>query len=588
MKERGFMSDFIKAIKMSFYYSAYTSVFIFCTYFAEAILPALQTVVLARVIQDIWTMQESKFEIYNLCVLVLLIILSWIVSQLKEFLVTKHIFCLSEKLRFMLLNKVGKLRYSDIENKDINDQFARVIRNSETEIAQTFLLVMNFVAVLIRIVSIVCIVAKYSVLCSLVLVVLNIPLLFLAKKNGESVYEMDKEVSFFQREIDYYNDVLIGKECYLERNIFEFSKWIQGKWENSFEKMTKKYLKGFYSYFWKVNLYSIISGIITIVMIGMLALFLLDTGNSIGAFMAISTNLLTLLGTITSEFTQIIREMARKKEYLQDFQTFIELEDNEELLDKPTFPYIKVKCIEFENVSFKYPNTDRYILNDFSCVFQGENRYAIVGENGQGKTTIVKLMLGLYDDYNGNIYINGKELRKYTIAERRSFFSVLHQDFARYNLSLSDNINIGNFYSKADDFEELIDRLKLSEMIRRYSDRENAVVGKVDNNNELSGGEWQKIALARTMLRKSSAYILDEPVSAFDPLVEVQFYKDFDKLIQNELAILITHRLGAIKFVDNIIVIDQGQVKETGNYNELMQKKGLFYEMYDTQRGYYQ
>lgn len=97
-----------------------------------------------------------------------------------------------------------------------------------------------------------------------------------------------------------------------------------------------------------------------------------------------------------------------------------------------------------------------------------------------------------------------------------------------------------------------------------------------------------KIALARTMIRKSSAYILDEPVSAFDPLVEVQFYKDFDKLIGDELAILITHRLGAIKFVDNIVVISEGQVEEAGNFHELMRKEGLFYEMYDTQRGYYQ
>jgi ABC-type multidrug transport system fused ATPase/permease subunit len=280
--------------------------------------------------------------------------------------------------------------------------------------------------------------------------------------------------------------------------------------------------------------------------------------------------------------------MARKKEYLQDFQMFINLEENEDLLNKPAFPYMQVKNIEFENVSFKYPNTDREVLKNFSYVFQAKNKYAIVGENGQGKTTIVKLILGLYDNYSGNIYINGKELRSYSIAERRSFFSVLHQDFARYNLSLSENIHIGDFYSKEGDFEDLIDKLNLGEIIQRYSENENTVVGKVDNNNELSGGEWQKIALARTMIRKSSAYILDEPVSAFDPLVEVQFYKDFDKLIRDELAILITHRLGAIKFVDNIVVISNGEVAEAGNFNELMQKRGLFYEMYDTQRGYYQ
>ena len=164
----------------------------------------------------------------------------------------------------------------------------------------------------------------------------------------------------------------------------------------------------------------------------------------------------------------------------------------------------------------------------------------------------------------------------------------MHQDFARYNLSLSENIRIGDFYSKSGDFEDIIDKLNLGGMMRRYSENENTVVGKVDNNNELSGGEWQKIALARTMIRKSSAYILDEPVSAFDPLVEVQFYKDFDKLIGDELAILITHRLGAIKFVDNIVVISEGQVEEAGNFHELMRKEGLFYEMYDTQRGYYQ
>jgi ATP-binding cassette subfamily B protein len=580
------MHKLIKAIKMSFFYSSYTSVFISLICLADALLPALQTVILGSVIQDIWTIQEGKIELLNLLFLILTVIFSWGINQLKEFLMTKHVFCLSESLRYMLLNKASKLRYSDIENKDINDQFTRIINNAETELTETFFLVMNLAAIIIRIISTVVIVAKYSILCSLGIIILNIPLLLLAQKNGESVYEMDKEVSFFQREIDYYNDILIGKESYLERNVFDFSKWIQKKWEKSFDKMTQKYLKGFYSYFWKVNLYSIFSGIITISMIGILALFLLDDGDSIGAFMAISTNLLTLLGTITTEFTQIIREMARKKEYLQDFQTFIDLEEREELLSKPVFPYRKVEQIEFENVSFRYPNTDRDILKNFSYVFQMKNKYAIVGENGQGKTTIVKLLLGLYDNYSGNIYINGKELRSYSIAERRSFFSVLHQDFARYNLTLSENIHIGDFYAKSGDFEDLIDKLNLREMLQRYS--ENAVVGKVDNNNELSGGEWQKIALARTMLRKSSAYILDEPVSALDPLVEVQFYQDFDKLIRDELAILITHRLGAIKFVDNIVVISKGQVAEAGNFHELMRKEGLFYEMYDTQRGYYQ
>ena len=582
------MYKILKTSKISFYYSTYTSVFISFICLTESLLPALQTVILSSVIQDIWTIQEGKIELLNLFLLVLSVIFSWGVNQLKEFFMTKHIFCLSERLRYMLLNKAARLKYSDIENKDINDQFSRVINNAEIEFAETFFLTMNFASVIIRIISTVVIVAKYSILCSLGIVILNVPLLLLAKKNGESVYEMDKEVSFFQREIDYYNDILLGKESYLERNVFGFSKWIQTKWETSFDKMTQKYLKGFYSYFWKVNLYSIFSGIITISMIGILALFLLDTGDSIGAFMAISTNLLTLLGTITTEFTQIIREMARKKEYLQDFETFINLDENEELLSKPTFPYRKVEEIVFENVSFKYPNTDREVLKNFSYVFQTKNKYAIVGENGQGKTTIVKLMLGLYDNYDGNIYINGKELRSYSTAERRSFFSVLHQDFARYNLSLSENIRIGDFYSKSGDFEDIIDKLNLGGMMRRYSENENTVVGKVDNNNELSGGEWQKIALARTMIRKSSAYILDEPVSAFDPLVEVQFYKDFDKLIGDELAILITHRLGAIKFVDNIVVISEGQVEEAGNFHELMRKEGLFYEMYDTQRGYYQ
>lgn len=581
------MKNYINAIKISFYYSAYTSLSILFTYLIGALLPAFETIVLALVIKDIWTIQEGKIKIYNFILLVVLVILTWIMEQLKEFFVTKHMFSLGEKLRLMLLNKVGQLKYSDIENKDINDQFTRVISNCEIEITQTYLLIMNTISVLIRIASLVLIVAKYSILCSMGLVLLNIPLLFLAKKNGESVYEMDKEVSFLQREIDYYNDVLVGRECYLERNIFDFSKWVQMKWEKSFDQMMQKYLQGFYSYFWKVNGYSIISGIITIAMIGMLALTILNNFNSVGIFIAISTNLLTLLGTITSEFTQIIREMARKNEYLEDLNSFIEINSSEEFLSKPVFPYIQVERIEFQKVSFKYPDTDRYVLKNFSYVFQGKRRYAIVGENGQGKTTIVKLMMGLYDDYEGNIYVNGKELRAYSVAERRSFFSVLHQDYAKYNLSLFDNIMIGNFYSQRDDFEKVVKKIELNGIIQKYKNGEKTRVGKVDNDNELSGGEWQKIALARALIKETSVYVLDEPVSAFDPLVEAQFYKDFDELVKNKLAIVITHRLGAIKFVDNIVVLSNGRVAESGSYDELMQKKGIFQEMYEIQRGYY-
>ena len=216
--------------------------------------------------------------------------------------------------------------------------------------------------------------------------------------------------------------------------------------------------------------------------------------------------------------------------------------------------------------------------------------YAFVGANGAGKSTIAKLLTGLYQDYEGRILINGRDLREYTAAQLKAFYSVVYQDFARYSISIWDNIAIG-CVGGAD--EEAIDNaitaLKLDSVMEGLEDGKDTLLGKLaQEGKDFSGGEWQRIALARCFVSEAPIRVLDEPTAALDPIAESNLYSEFAKLCEGRTTLFFSHRLGSVKLADYIYVIDNGHVEEQGTHNELMAAKQLYYTMYDSQRRWYQ
>lgn len=242
--------------------------------------------------------------------------------------------------------------------------------------------------------------------------------------------------------------------------------------------------------------------------------------------------------------------------------------------------------IAFEHVDFQYEGTSRQALKDISLIVRPRETIALVGENGSGKTTLIKLLSRLYDPTGGRITIDGIDLRNLDVADLRQQISVIFQDYAKYHLSAQDNIWLGNIQLPPDDQAVVLAAKKSGahEVIQHLPEAYSTMLGKLfRGGEELSIGQWQKIALARAFLRDSRVIVLDEPTSAMDPKAEYEVFKRFRELMEDQAAILITHRLSTVKMADRIYVMDQGRIVESGCHDELLDKQGLYASLFETQ-----
>lgn len=255
------------------------------------------------------------------------------------------------------------------------------------------------------------------------------------------------------------------------------------------------------------------------------------------------------------------------------------------------FPRPIAQGVTFDHVSFQYSHEERVAIRDFTFTIRPGEHVAFVGANGAGKTTLVKLLCRLYDPSEGRITIDGADLRDYPVADVRGAVSGIFQDFVKFQLSARDNIALG-VRSPHVDLPRVTQAAKqagVHEAIERLPEGYESLLGKLfDGGHELSIGEWQKVALARAVLRDSQILILDEPTSAMDAKAEAELFERFHELARGRMAILISHRLSTVKMADRIFVVDRGQIVEQGTHDHLMQQQGLYATLFLTQAQHYQ
>lgn len=244
--------------------------------------------------------------------------------------------------------------------------------------------------------------------------------------------------------------------------------------------------------------------------------------------------------------------------------------------------------IEFCDVSFKYPSSDSYALRNVSLKFKNAERLAVVGMNGSGKTTFIKLLCRLYDPTEGKILLNGVDIRKYDYDEYMSIFSVVFQDFKLFSFSLGQNIAASVEYNKAK-VEDCLNEAGFSNRLQEMIDGVDTWLYKDfdEKGVEISGGEAQKIALARALYKDAPLIILDEPTAALDPIAEYEIYSKFNEIVGSKTAIYISHRLSSCRFCDDIAVFDNGQIVQRGRHDELVDSDGKYHELWYAQAQYY-
>ena len=248
------------------------------------------------------------------------------------------------------------------------------------------------------------------------------------------------------------------------------------------------------------------------------------------------------------------------------------------------------KGFEFHNVSFAYPGTERKVLKDFNFTLSPGERIALIGENGQGKTTVVKLITRLYDPTEGQILLDGVDLREYSLEDLHKEIGVIFQDFMRYEMSASENISIGRVelpHTEAE-IESAADKSLAAGVIAKLAHGYDQMLGRrFEGGVDLSGGEWQKIALARAYLRNAQLLILDEPTAALDAKSELEVFERFAELTEGKMALLISHRFSTVRMADRIVVLEGGRLVEAGNHSQLMALGGRYAAMFEMQAASY-
>jgi ATP-binding cassette, subfamily B, bacterial len=246
--------------------------------------------------------------------------------------------------------------------------------------------------------------------------------------------------------------------------------------------------------------------------------------------------------------------------------------------------------IEFRDVTFSYPGSDRPILRNLNLFLKPDERIALIGENGEGKTTIVKLLTRLYDPTAGQILLDGVDLREYDLDDYASNIAVIFQDFMRYDMTAWENIAVGQIGARENlEKVELAAKKSLAEgVIQKLPNGYDQMLGRrFETGVDLSGGEWQKVALARAYLRDAQILVLDEPTAALDARSEHEVFERFAELTKGKMALLISHRFSTVKMADRIIVLEKGVIAEQGRHEQLMARGGRYAEMFELQASSY-
>jgi ATP-binding cassette subfamily B protein len=302
-----------------------------------------------------------------------------------------------------------------------------------------------------------------------------------------------------------------------------------------------------------------------------------------GAIMQASSNIQQIFSTLSSIADQAL--------FLTDLLAFFEMQPTiQSKLNAIPAPRPIQRGFEFRNVSFRYPGSSRLILDNLNFHLRPGERVALIGENGQGKTTIVKLVTRLYDPTEGQVLLDGVDLREYDLDDLYREIGVIFQDFMRYEMTVRENIAVGKI--------EEIDNLPLQEdaarksladqVVRKLPRHYEQMLGRrFDGGVDLSGGEWQKVALARAYLREAQVLILDEPTAALDARSEFEVFQRFAELTTGKMALFISHRFSTVRMADRIVVLESGKIAEEGNHQELSRLGGRYAEMFELQAASY-
>ena len=478
--------------------------------------------------------------------------------------------------------------YDKFENGRVRDLEARSVSAAEPRnFAEDK--VLGFISNLIRLGGYTYIIMSLHPIMILFILTVIAANTLIARRSAKLGYEYTTAMTRLSRRFNYIFRTMVDFKVGKDVRINGADSWLKSK----FEKESEEYIRDHRAQQRKllgINTLSDIIGLIqTVVMYGYCGYLAISGGITVGSFTVFLGALTAFTGTF-NEFVKRFPALGLLSKYIDDYREFLRCAEHEgKELETSDISALPEHCdIEFVNVSFKYPDTDRYVLKNINIKIKAGERLSIVGYNGAGKSTFIKLLCRFYKPTEGKILLGGVDISTYPLPEYRRRLAVVFQDYQLFYMSVRYNIVL----NLEEDPERVRKALAESGILEKIEGLENGIdtsYGRIlyYHSRDFSGGETQKIACARAYYRDSPIVILDEPTSALDPVAETQLYGRFNEIIGDKTAVYISHRLASVKFCDSIAVFADGELVERGTHAELLKKNGIYADMFTKQAHYY-
>jgi len=503
------------------------------------------------------------------------------ITAISGEVVTNHV-------KVKIMNKAKEI---DLAQYDDPEFYAK-LENANREAGMRPIHILNstfsMVSNIISLVSFIAILIAVSWFAPIIVILISVPsaliTFYYRKKNFKYMRRHSKD----RRQMSYYSDVIVNKDLVKEVKLFGLSDTFIGR----YAKVFKKYFAGIKRLIVNENIWSIaITLVTTVVNCGLFAYIAYSVYQGYGKIgdYSLYTGALNSISGSVGTFVSLTSSIYEGSLFIDNLIGFMkEKRRIVSIADEPVMP--ERHCghtIELRNVSFRYPGTNRDVLKNINLTINPGDTIVLVGLNGAGKTTLIKLLTRLYDPTDGVILLDGRDIREYDVEALYKMYGIIFQDFGKYAVDVKENVAFGQIEKGIvlDDVKDAAEASSAGEFITRLPDGYDTPLMRYfeDNGIELSIGQWQKLSIARAFYSDSDILILDEPTASLDAIAEQEIFNQFDLLREDKTTIFVSHRLSSATVADKIIVLENGELIESGNHAELMRQKGHYYELFSTQ-----
>ena len=503
------------------------------------------------------------------------------VSSLSGEMITNHI-------RRKIMQKAKEIDVSCFDQPDFYEKLENANREAGMRPVQVLNSSLTVISTLISMISFIAVLAAIGLWAPFLVIILAVPSAVISFIYRRKTVGYMRRRSKARRQMNYYSEAVVDKDLVKEIRLLGIS----GDFEKRYDAVFKDYFKGLKRIILSEGAWNIAFGIVRIatncLLFWFIAAMALNHQIQVGDY-ALYTGALNSIAVGVASLVSSTAVIYEGTLFIDNLISFMKQE--KKIIAEETPPLLPERhvghTIEFKNVSFQYPQTERYVLKNVNLKFEAGETIVLVGLNGAGKTTLIKLLTRLYDPTAGQILLDGKDIRRYDVQALYHIFGIVFQDFGKYAVTVEENILFGNIQQAPDKarVEEAARQSDSLGYIRTLPQGFDTPLMRYfeENGLELSIGQWQKLAVARAFYGDSDILVLDEPTASLDALAEQEIYNQFDRLRKGKTTIFVSHRLSSAVGADRIIVLENGSVIEEGTHRQLMQQQGKYYQMFSTQ-----